>query len=96
MKLLTRALLSTIPKMRSQENVKDPLAVVKFFNPSGSGTWYVLEYDGVDTFFGYVKGLQEDELGYFSLSELAAFRGPYGLGIERDLYFHPTKLSELK
>ncbi len=37
-------------------------------------------------FFGLVDGF-ERELGYFSLSELESVHGPYGVGIERDLYF---------
>lgn len=37
-----------------------------------------------------VMGLGDDELGYFSLSELA------GAGCERDQYWKPTKLSDAK
>lgn len=36
------------------------------------------------------------ELGYFSLTELEAVRGPLGLPIERDLYFKPATLNELQ
>ncbi len=46
-------------------------------------------------FFGYVTGL-EAELGYFTLSELTAIRGMLGLPVERDRYFDPTRLSEVK
>src|SRR5512135_1554005 len=46
-------------------------------------------------FFGYVAG-QEAELGYFTLSELAAIRGVLRLPVERDLYFEPCRLSEVK
>ncbi len=46
-------------------------------------------------FFGYVTGL-EAELGYFTLSELTAIRGMVGLPVERDRYFDPTRLSEVK
>jgi hypothetical protein len=35
-------------------------------------------------------------LGYFSLSDLASVKGPLGLGIERDLHFKPTRLSEIR
>lgn len=37
-------------------------------------------------FFGLCY-IEEPELGYFLLSELATYRGPLGIGIERDLYF---------
>ena len=35
----------------------------------------------------------EVELGYFALSELQSIRGKFGLPVERDLYFQPTRLS---
>jgi len=107
MMLLTKANRRSLPKLYSQENVKDPTAFVKFFSPSGRGTWYALEFDGEDRFFGWVAsplGSDCDELGYFSLAELKAVRCPIRLGarvighlpIERDYYFKPTRLSEVK
>ena len=54
-----------------------------------------IEFDGKDTFFGLVDGF-EVELGYFTLSELQRNRGKLGLPIERDLYFTPCRLSELR
>jgi hypothetical protein len=60
-----------------------------------SGTRHkATEFDGNDTFFGLVDGL-EKELGYFSLSELQSVRGPLGLPIERDLYWRPKTLKEI-
>ena len=56
---------------------------------------YATEFDGEDTFFGLVVG-QETELGYFSLSEMQSIRGPGGLGIERDLYWTPKTLAQIK
>jgi Protein of unknown function (DUF2958) len=95
MKLLTKALLKQLPPLYSQENEKDPLVICKFFYPDFSWTWYAIEFDGNDLFFGYVAGF-ECELGYFSLAELKANRGKWGLPIERDLYFSPTPLSEIR
>lgn len=95
MKMLTKKLRETLPPLYSQENVKDPMVVCKFFTPWAGWTWYAIEFDGVDEFFGFVVGLDQ-ELGYFSLSELESLRGPAGLKIERDLYFEPTPLSVVK
>jgi len=95
MKLLTKALKKKLPKLYSQDNIKDPTAQVKFFCPWNQWTWYGIEFDGEDTFFGYVVGL-ENELGYFSLSELKSLKGFMGLRIERDLYFKPKLMSEIK
>ena len=90
MQLLTKALEGRFAQVGSQEKNPDPLIIAKFFNPTGAGTWYATEYDPqTRTFFGYVSifGDHNDEWGYFSLDELAAYQGRFGLGIERDLYF---------
>lgn len=65
----------------------DHVPVVKFFNPLGAGRWLVTEMDrDGDTLFG-LADLGEPELGSFSLAEIEAVRLPFGLTIERDLYF---------
>ena len=68
--------------------------LVKFFTPDSNWTWYASEFDGDDIFFGMVSGFAV-ELGYFSLAELDAVRGPLGLPIERDIFFVPQTLKEL-
>ena len=95
MNLLTNELRKSLPALYSQENEKDPMVICKFFLPATRWTWYAIEYDGKDTFFGYVAG-DFPELGYISLSELERLDGPFGLGVERDLYFEPVRLSEIK
>lgn len=72
----------------------DAMAQVKFFTPNSSWTGYATGYDGKNFFYGLVFG-KEQELGYFSLSELESVRGPKGLPIERDFYFKPKPLSQL-
>ena len=98
MKLMTKTLIKRFFKVGSQEHVKDPLIIAKFFNPTGAGTWYATEYDPkTRTFFGYVSifGDWNDEWGYFSLDELESFKGSFGLGIERDLYFGEKRASQI-
>lgn len=95
MKLLDEETRALLPPLYTSENETDPLARVKFFTPWTSWTWYAIEFDGKDLFFGLVDGL-ECELGYFSLKELESVRGPGGLRIERDLYFTPTPISKLE
>ena len=96
MRLMTKELEKRFSQVGSQENVKDPVIVTKFFNPFGAGTWYATEYDPKDEmFFGYASifGDWNDEWGYFSLAELESYVGQLGLGIERDLYWKETKAS---
>jgi Protein of unknown function (DUF2958) len=68
---------------------------MKFFQPWGGWTWFVVEFDGDDECFGLVDGF-EVELGSFSLRELESLRGPGGLRIERDLHFTPTAMGEVR
>lgn len=99
MKLLTKELIKQFAKAGRQENVPDPIVIAKFFNPTGAGTWYATEYyPDEHLFFGYVSifGDHNDEWGYFSLSELESYRGKFGLGIERDLYFESCPFSQIK
>jgi hypothetical protein len=67
----------------------DPAPVVKLFNPVGPATWLASELDrDGDTLFGLADlGFGCPELGCFSLSEIARLRLPFGLCIERDLFF---------
>jgi hypothetical protein len=98
MQLLTKTLIERFAKVGRQEDVMDPVVVAKFFNPTGAGTWYATEYDPESKmFFGFVSifGDWNDEWGYFSLAELESFRGRFGLGIERDLYFGEKPISEV-
>ena len=96
MELLTKELRKKFPKLGDTGNKKpeDIKVVAKFFWPWSNWAWYATEFDNKDTFFGYVKGF-EDELGYFSLSELQAIKGPFGLTTERDLYFGDHTLAEV-
>ena len=87
-KLLANPLLSGEHLKSSEREV-----LAKFFNPSGMGTWYVIEAKRQENdwlFFG-LTDLYEAELGYFTLSELASVKcPPFGLPIERDLYWSGT------
>jgi DUF2958 family protein len=95
MHLLTKAIRRKLqPLYANEEKGTDALAIVKFFTPDSSWTWYASEFDGDDLFFGLAVGV-EPELGYFSLSELQTVRGKLGLPVERDRFFKPTPLREL-
>ncbi|MFO1003477.1 MAG: DUF2958 domain-containing protein [Planctomycetaceae bacterium] len=85
-----------IPALYATEDSADPTAMLKFFTPDSSWTWFLTEFDPSERLcFGLVIG-HERELGYFSLAELETLRGPMGLPVERDLSFQPTPLSQCK
>ena len=83
-----------LPTLGATREETDPTARVKLFNPTGQGTWYVVEYDPVSRVaFGLVDGF-EREAGDFSMTELVDYRGQFGLPIERDLHWSPRPLSK--
>jgi len=96
MELLTKELREKFPKLYATEKVpaEEKVVIAKFFQPWGSWTWYAVEFDGEDRFFGLVDGF-ELEWGYFSLTELQSIKGPWGLGIERDLYLGHPKTKDI-
>ena len=96
MKILTKALLKKLPNIGDNEkNNNEHIAHVKLFGGS-SWTWYITEFDPIKNLcFGLVDGL-EKELGYFSLDELLSLKfPPFGLPIERDMWFESTPIKEL-
>lgn len=89
-KMLPKAIQKKLPALYANENktpeeIKVPL---KLFNPMGPQTWYITELDpATNRAFGYMTGMGFDELGYIDLNELQAIRLPYGMYIERDIYW---------
>ena len=68
----------------------DRVPICRFFNPAGAGTWLVVDADpeDPDICFGLMDlGFGTPELGTVRVSELQAYEGPFGLGIERDIWF---------
>lgn len=95
MELLPDEIRSQLPPLYAQDGNPNAIAYVKFFTPDSQWTWYASEFDGEDIFFGLIQGFEE-ELGYFSLSELQSIKGPMGLALERDLHFSPTPIAQLR
>jgi len=96
MKLLTKEILKKLPTIGSNEkNNKEHIAHVKLFGGS-CWSWFISEFNpDTKECFGYVEGL-ENELGYFSLTELESLKfPPFGLPVERDICFESTPIKEL-
>jgi hypothetical protein len=99
--LIDKSIIKKIPNLYETENLdsKDINVAVKLFNPVGSQTWYITEYNSDEKLgFGFCN-LGDDEmaeLGYVSIKELESINLPFGLKIERDLYWDGnTKLSKV-
>ena len=94
MELVTQEVRDALPGLHTSSGERHDLVPIKFFDPTGSWTWYVIEFDGEDTFFGYVDG-NYPEFGYFSLKELSEVEGMLGIGIERDINWQPKTIGEI-
>ena len=99
-KLMTKDLGEIIPALYANENVEDydsVLAPAKLFSPYTGWRWYITEWQAeTGLCFGLVQGV-ETELGYFDLTELAEAT-VFGSvpAVERDLYWQPKTLGEIK
>ena len=90
MKLLTEAQRTKLLANGTRRG-DDHKPVVKWFNAGGTGTWLLSELDPEypdECGFGLADlGFGTPESGSIGLLELTAYRGPFGLGIERDIHF---------
>jgi len=96
--LLTKELASKLPPLYNSENnpEAETIAQVKFFSPYSQWTWYAVEFDGVDTFWGLVDGF-EMEYGYFSYSELETVTVFGGVpAVERDCHWSPRPVKQIE
>jgi hypothetical protein len=97
MKIFTAPILNAFAKQgyTGDKEMKDIKIVMKLFNPSGAGTWYVYEKEDDDIYWAFVNlgDPINAECGTISMSELLAYRGRFGLGIERDMSFEPLSIS---
>ena len=97
MKIITKEIEKAFAKQGycGNKSAKDIKIVMKLFNPSGAGTWYLYEKEDDDIYWGFVNlnDPEMSECGTVSMNELMNFRGRFGLGIERDMSFKPLSMS---
>ena len=88
MKLLTKELTAKL----NRAGYAGTKPICKLFTPWGRATWLITGIqDGI--LYGYADlgmGCVEHG-GIASLEELEAIRGPFGMKIERDLYWEPVE-----
>ena len=95
--LMPESIKKQLPKLYSTDKglIGDKIAYARYFFPMGAYTAYLLEYDPKERIgFGAVTMGYGWELGTMPLDEMQEVKVK-GLGIERDLYFKPTKLHEI-
>jgi hypothetical protein len=97
MKILTQEILDAFAKQGKTGNksAREIKIVLKLFNPTGAGTWYLYEKIDNDVYmcFANLGDIDCAECGTVSMSELLDFKGLFGLGIERDKFFKPLSIT---
>lgn len=78
-------------------DLENQTVVAKIFNPYGRGAWYILNSDPEDPdYLWAIVDLFEVETGSVSRSELESIKvPPFGLHLERDMYFTPVNAAKL-
>lgn len=94
----TKKQVRKIPLLYATEDIpaKDKLVYLHFF--CGSADWYVVEWDGRDTFFGFAilfPGSGMAEWGYISYSELKNLK-VRGLEVETDRFWKAVKAIQVE
>jgi len=76
-------------------NLEKQIVVAKFFNPTGAGTWFLINKEENSNYCWGICHIFEWEIGSFLKSDLENYRGKFGLCIERDLNFEEVNAQEL-
>lgn len=99
--LLPDSLRSQLPVMGSDPDtpLQDTVVHARLSDPAIGWDWYLLEFDGDQTFFGLVVNRVSAVAGQFTLKELEGIGGsesdPAGSSIALDEAFHPCTVGEL-
>jgi hypothetical protein len=93
MKIITKAIETAFQKQgdTSQKSMSEIKIVMKLFG-GGAFTWYLYEKLDDDIYMAFVNlgDYEMAECGTVSMQELLSIKfPPFGLGVERDMYFEP-------
>ena len=102
MKLLTKAIEKALKPLDDDKEYSRAKAVAHFFTAWINFDWYPVagrhegKGDNADfVFYGFVRGFEDEEWGFFSLRDLESIKGPGCLKVERELRFPPTPISKI-
>lgn len=93
--------LAKIPLIGSdrETQLEESRIWVRFFDPSSSWNWYVLEFDGRETFFGLIVTSGMAAIGQFTLPELSSLvyrdEDEREVRVRMDEKFEPVSVLEL-
>jgi len=91
---MTKEIKEKAQKQYDEGSDMEQMVVAKYFG--GNWTWYLMNMDKDEDYcWGIVDGFAV-EMGSWQMSELQKVKfKPFGLGVERDLYFEPMKAKDV-
>lgn len=90
--------LDKLPRLGETENIPPEDKIVHLHFYINQCHWWAIEWDGKDTFFGYVfliGWLPDVEFGYFTLSELQKIKIDDWLEVENDQTWIPRAVKDV-
>jgi hypothetical protein len=90
--------LATIPRLYETEDIAPEEKLIYLHCFLGECDWYMAEFDGEDTFFGYaiLNGDTEmAEWGYISFRELKELKVRPGFEVDCDLFWKVKKAGQV-
>jgi hypothetical protein len=98
-KWITKAIAEALPSIGTTDHLPPEKVKIAFklFNPQGAGSWYITEANlELGEAFGWADLGHGGELGYMDLNEMRAYKGRFGLPLERDEWFSGTLADVMK
>ena len=93
----TSEVLSQLPRLYQTEKISTTDKIIHLHFFLGGCDWYIAEYDGKDTMFGFAilnGDTQNAEWGYVSLAELKEIN-IRGIEVDCDIYWRPKKAKDV-
>ena len=90
--------LNEMPRLNDTENISPEDKIVHIHFQFDQCHWWGVEWDGQDTFFGFVllNGWRRDaEFGYFNLSQLVEIKVEGWLEILNDPFWTPRSVKDV-
>ena len=90
--------LNKLPRLYETEHICPGDKIVQLHFILNQSHWWAIEWNGSDTFFGYVllNGWTQDaEFGYFSLSELLEVKFGGWLEVLQDPFWIPKPMKDI-
>jgi len=90
--------LNKLPKLREQDNSHTANTIIHMHLFLGENDWFISEFDGDDTFFGFAILNGDDEMaewGYISFKELIDLKIQNWCEVDRDIHWKPKAVCEI-